>query len=131
MVLSRAALPLAEVVLEVRVAPSGLDDAFECGRGERRPPEVRVHDDAGGVQDAPQPWRPQHGELGVDPSAQVAGIDADPDLLAGPVDDGPRRVDRERVAGRSGELVHRRQVAKLHYVAARSASAMTCAQFFS
>ncbi len=51
-VLPRAARAGVEVVLEVRVAAAGLDDARERLLRERRAPEIRVDDDARRVEDA-------------------------------------------------------------------------------
>ena len=53
-ILARAALAALEVVLEVRVAGADLHDAGERGLGERRATEVRVDEDAGRIQHAPQ-----------------------------------------------------------------------------
>jgi DNA replication initiation complex subunit (GINS family) len=55
-VLPRTARALLKVVFEVRVAAGDLDDALESLRGERGSSEVRVHDDAGGVQNAAKLW---------------------------------------------------------------------------
>ena len=54
MVLARAALAGREVELEVGVAGSGARDRFARGDPQRCAPEVRVHDDAGGVEHAPE-----------------------------------------------------------------------------
>jgi hypothetical protein len=47
-----AAAPGLEVVLEVGVAGRDAGEALQGGRGERGAPEVRVHDDARGVDHA-------------------------------------------------------------------------------
>ncbi len=54
MILARAALSLREVVLEVGVGRGDRLDALQRLGRERRPTEVRVHDDAGRVQNAAQ-----------------------------------------------------------------------------
>ena len=54
-VLPRATRAGAEVVLEVRVAAADLAHAVESRFRERGPAEIRVHDDAGGVQRPPEP----------------------------------------------------------------------------
>ena len=54
-VLPGAARAGAEVVLEVRVAAADLAHAVESRFRERSPAEIRVHDDAGGVQRPPEP----------------------------------------------------------------------------
>ena len=46
--------PLLEVVLEVRVAGGRRGGRLARGRGQRRAPEVGVHDHAGGVEHPPQ-----------------------------------------------------------------------------
>src|SRR5213083_1639706 len=56
MIVARAALALAEVVLEVRVAASGFVDRCPCRVGEWRAAEVRVQHDAGRVDHAAQWW---------------------------------------------------------------------------
>ena len=53
-ILARPPLAALEVVLEVRVPGADLRHARERGLGERRAPEVRVDEDAGRVQHAPQ-----------------------------------------------------------------------------
>jgi len=50
----------------------------------------------------------------TEPRGEIPRIRAAPDLLPRAVDDGPRRVHRERVAGLARELVHRGQIAELH-----------------
>ena len=108
-ILARAARARGEVVLEVRVAAPGLDDAVERRRGERRPAEVRVHDHAGRVQDATQLRPARRGELLPEPRGEVAGIGARAELLARPGDHRARGVHRKRIVRAAGELVHRRQ----------------------
>ena len=114
MVLTRAAGALGEVVLEVRVAAPGLDHPLERLRGERCAAEVRVDDDARRVEHTPQPRAPRVGQLLAQPRRQISRIGTGPDLPPRSVDDGPGRVDCERVAGLARELVYGRQVAQLH-----------------
>jgi hypothetical protein len=54
MVLTRPAAPLAERVLEVRVAASHLLHTGKCGGRKRRATEVRVDEDPRRVQHAAQ-----------------------------------------------------------------------------
>src|SRR5262245_60437651 len=63
MILSRSARTLLEVVLEVRVRAPRLDDTRDRGIGERRTPEIRVHEHPGGVQQASERRPPRTGEL--------------------------------------------------------------------
>ncbi len=96
-VLPRATLPRVEVVLERRVPAAHLDHTGERLVGERRPPEVRVDEDARGVQHAPQSRSPDAGQLfehAVDEGSRVAPA---ANLLARPVEDGPRGGNREVV----------------------------------
>ena len=65
-ILARAAGAGGEVVLEVGVAARGRDP-LERRLGERRAAEVRVHEHAGGVQDAAERRPPRRGELHVEP----------------------------------------------------------------
>src|SRR3970282_2787080 len=61
MVLPGAALPMLEVVLEVRVAGADLRDPGERRLRERRATEVRVDEDAGRVQHAAKARLPRAG----------------------------------------------------------------------
>ena len=63
-ILPRAAAAGGHVVLQVRVAARDLAHAVERSLGERRAPEVRVHDHAGGVDDPSQPRCTRGAELG-------------------------------------------------------------------
>ena len=124
-ILARASGALVKVVLEVRVAASGLNHPLERLLGERRAAEVRVDDDTCRVEHAPQARTSRIGQFVAQPRRQISRIGTASDLLARSVDDGPGSVDRERVAGLAGELVHRRQVAELH------GSERYCASAFS
>ena len=103
MILPRAARAFAEIELEIRVAARRLDDLRERLRGERRAPEVRVHDHAGRVQHAPEATAPRAAPSSSRTRArEIAGIGAGADLLARPVEHrrAPRRprADRRRRA---------------------------------
>ena len=114
MILPRAACAFLKVVLEVRVAARRLGDAVDRLLGERRAAEVRVDDDARGVEHTPQSRPPCVCKLRAEASREIARIRAGLDLLAGAVDHRSRRVDRERVARFARELVNGGQVAQLH-----------------
>ena len=119
MVLPRAAPAGLQVVLEVRVAAADLDRALERGLGQRRAPEIRVHDHARGIQRAPQRGRAGRPQLAQRPLDEVAGVVAGLDLLTRAREGGPRRLDRQRrgLAGQPlvpQQLVHGGQVAQLH-----------------
>ena len=73
-----------------------------------------MDDDAGRVEDAPQPRPPRAASSSRSRAGEVAGIGAGADLLARALEHRARRVDRERIAEPARELVHRRQVAQLH-----------------
>ena len=114
MVLPRAACAFREVVLEVRVAARSLGDAVDRLLGEWRAAEVRVDDDARGVEHAPQARPPCVCKLRAEASREISRIRSGLDLLAGSVDHRSRRVDRERVARFARELVNGGQVTQLH-----------------
>src|SRR4029453_17053737 len=76
--------------------------------------EIRVDDDAGGVQRPPEPRRLGRAELGREPLRQVTRIRAGPNLHARARENTPRRVDGERVVAHPGELVDRGEVAQAH-----------------
>ena len=80
--MARAARARVEVVLEVRVAAADLGDARERGRGERRAAEVRVQDDAGRVDRAPQPRLGGAGGEREHARHELARVVAGGDLLA-------------------------------------------------
>ena len=80
-ILPRAARAVAQVELEVRVAARDVDHLCERLLGERRAAEIRVHDHAGRVQDAPEVRRAHRAELVVQALREVAGIGARADLL--------------------------------------------------
>ena len=97
-VLARAARAGVEVVLEVRVAAADLAHALERRLGERRPAEVRVHDHAGRVEDAPQAGARARRRAPRAPARQVARLAAGADLLPRPLEHRARGLDREWVA---------------------------------
>ena len=115
-VLPRAARARVEVVLEVRVA------ARRSRRRARAPPRRAARGPRFVCTMTPVAFSTRR-RLGARTAAssraaraaEVAGIGARADLLARPLEERPRGVDRERVrrAGAS-ELVHRREVAQLH-----------------
>jgi len=51
---SAAALPARQIVLERGVAARHLGNGLDRGLGKRRPAEVGVHHDTGGVDDTPE-----------------------------------------------------------------------------
>ncbi len=119
-ILPRAAPTGREVVLEVRVAARHLLHPCERGVWKRRPAEVRVDDDAGGVEEASKLRAPSRRELGADPLPEVARVAPRADLLPGEREDRPRGVDggRVRVAGETPvarKLVDGGEIAQLHY----------------
>ena len=99
-VLARPARPGRQVELEVRVAARRLAHVVERGLGERRAAEVRVDDDAGRVQDAPERRRSRRCELGGEAHPEVTWVGARLDLLPAPARarHGPprRRAGRRR-----------------------------------
>ena len=116
-ILPRSAFPPLEVVLEIRVPGTDLRDARERSVRERSAAEVRVHDDAGRIEDAPQhrlaiPLEPRERRL-----HEVARIATCSDLLAGLLQRRTGRGDgrRMRLTGDSlvaQKLVDRRQISK-------------------
>src|SRR5262249_39300421 len=74
--LPRPAAPCDEVVLEVRVPACGLRDLVERRGGQWRAAEVRVDDDAGGVQDAAQTSGVRGKQLLLEALGEVAGVRA-------------------------------------------------------
>ena len=88
-ILARAARARREVVLQVRVA-GRLAYALERGLGERRPAEVRMQEDPGGVDDAPECGAPRRRERLCQPLLQIPGVRPGPDLLTGVVEHRPR-----------------------------------------
>ena len=113
-VLARAPRARLEVVLEVRVSAGGLDDLVEGLACQRRAPEVRVHDDAGRDDRPPQPRLPRRAQLVGQVLPKVARIGSSADRHSSLLDHPPRRVHREGIVHLAGELVHGREVAKLH-----------------
>ena len=110
MILSRAARPCVEVVLQIRIAAANLDDAIERGLRERCPAEIRVDQDARGVEHAPQRWpagRRQLRQRRLDEIARIASL---PDLVAGAIErrascgerERPRRSCEPRISERRG-----------------------------
>jgi hypothetical protein len=87
---------------------------------KRRAAEVRVDDDAGRVDRRAKARCACRRELALDSLDEVSRIRAGADLLARPVERAPCRGDDERPRRGAGEtcvfdeLVHGRQVAKLH-----------------
>ena len=114
MVLTRSARPVAERVLEVRVAARDLLHARERLLGERRAAEVRVYDDARRVQHPPEPRRARGDELLAQPRLEIAGIRSRTYLFTRAREYLTRGVDGKGIVDAARELVHRRQVAQLH-----------------
>jgi hypothetical protein len=114
MILPRSALAAHEIELEIRVAARSFEHACERLGRERGAAEVRVDDDAGGVEDAPEAGRARRPELARQPQREVPGIDARLYLFTRAREDRPGGVDGERVVDVPCELVHRGQVAQLH-----------------
>ena len=119
-ILPRAARARAQVVLEVRVAAPDLVDALESRLRQRCAPQVRVHDHARRVQGAPQPGRTGRRELRAKSFGKVSRVRARVYVLARAREDGPCRLDGERVVAPSRELVNRGQVAQPHRASAFS-----------
>ncbi len=84
-----------------------------------------MDDHAGRVQHAAQARCARGDELSLEPRSEVARIDAGADLLARPVENGAGSVDRKRVVGAAGKLVHRGKVAQLHAEKGYCASAFS------
>jgi hypothetical protein len=105
-VLARPARAFVQVVFEVGVAGRRLAHALERLLGQRRATEVRVDDDTCRVEDAPQSRRRDHPGQRNRASAQIAGLAAVADRLAGL---GERRAsgrNREHVSPLSLEFRH-------------------------
>ncbi len=126
-VLAGAATPGLRVVLEVRVAAPDFANALERRLRQRCAAEIRVHDDAGRVQRAPQTRLPCALELGLEPLTEIPGIGPGLDLLARAREHRTGGLDRERVVAAARELVHRWQIAQLHCASAFSDAAGTAA----
>jgi hypothetical protein len=99
--LARPARARLEVELEVRVGAADLLDARQCRLRERRAPEVRVDDHAGGVQHALQRGCFEPLELCPRERSDVTGVAARADRPAGVLERRPRGRECER-AGRAG-----------------------------
>ena len=80
-ILPRAARARRDVVLEVGVAAADLLQPLERRAGKRRAAEVRVQDDAGRVQDAPEARARCRLDLRERPLDEVARLGAGADLL--------------------------------------------------
>ena len=65
MIVARPARAFAQIELEVRVPARRFDDLRERRGGERRAPEVRVHDHPGRVDHAAEIGRARRVELGA------------------------------------------------------------------
>src|SRR5918995_3510998 len=81
MILARSALAALEVVLEVRVPGTDLDDAREGGVRERRAPEVGMDEDSRRIQHASERVSPHPCELLEYRIDEGSGITARLDLL--------------------------------------------------
>ena len=86
-----------------------------------------MHDDARRVQRAPQARLPCTLELGLEPLTEIPGVGPGLNLLARAREHTTCGLDRERVAATARELVHRWQIAQLHWASAFSAAAGTSA----
>ena len=126
-VLARAARAGLRVVLEVRVTAPHLANALERRLRQGCTSEIRVHDDAGRVQRAPQARFPCTLELGLEPLTEIPGVGSGLNLLARARENTTCGLDCERVVATARELVHRWQVAQLHWASAFSAAAGTSA----
>jgi hypothetical protein len=94
-ILARAAAAGVEVVLEVGVSGTDLHRPRERGRGERRAPQIGVHEHAGRVHDAAQA-RPARSRRRLERiHDRVARVTPRPDLLSRPLQARPRRGERE------------------------------------
>jgi hypothetical protein len=136
-ILSRASPSGGQVELEIGVAAPGRASPLERRLGERRAPEVRVDDDAGRVQHAPEARPSSTLDVGGGPSGQVAGIDPGSNLAARAGEDGSRRLGRGLAPGSSEplvpeQLVDGREVAQLHdYCASAFTGSAGAAAHFS
>ncbi len=110
-ILPRAARAVAQVELEVRVAPRNLDDLRERLGGERRAAEIRVHDHAGRIEDAAEARRAHRRQLVVQALREIARFGAGADLLARLLEHRARGIDREWVVEPTRELVHGGEIA--------------------
>jgi hypothetical protein len=113
-ILPRAARAGGQVVLEVRVATADLADPLERGVGERRPPEIRVHDDPGRVQRPQQRRLPGGRELRRHPLREVSRLEPGSDLFTRARENGTGSVDGKRIVHCPRQLVDRGQVAQAH-----------------
>ena len=102
-VLPRPACSRPDVVFEVGVACADLLDPGEGRFGQRRAAEVRVDDDAGGVEHASQPGREACLELQPRPRDEVAGGEARAHVLAGTLQRGPGSREHLRTPVALGE----------------------------
>jgi hypothetical protein len=97
MVLARAARTRVEVVLQVRVPATDLAHPVEGVLGERRAPEIGVHDDSGAVDDAAKPGSEKPVELRDRAGGQVFLFEAGPYVLACAREGGAGRREDELV----------------------------------
>ena len=118
MVLPRPARAGAQVVLEIGVTAAHLANALERSLGQRRTPEIRVHDDAGRIQRPPQARRAGRLELVAKPRLEVSRIRSRLDLLARAREDNPCRIHGQRVVLSPCQLVDRGEVAEPHCASA-------------
>ncbi len=113
-ILPRATCAGAEVVLEIRVAPRRLAHTRERFLCERRASQIRVDDHAGGVDDAPQSWCSGRRELVLQARYEIPRISSGLYFFTRARENTARGLDGERIVASARQLVHRRQVAKLH-----------------
>ena len=73
-----------------------------------------MHDDSGRVDRPPQPRLPRRAQLLGQVLPKVARLGSGADRRSRLLDHPPRRIHRERIVHLAGELVHGREVAKLH-----------------
>ncbi len=109
---------VGEVELEVGV-PGGLADPLERGGGERRTAEIRVEDDARGVDHAAEPGRPSPAaraaaRSATSPGSPPAAISSRAPASASRAASTAAGCERWASAGRAGKAVDRGQVAALH-----------------
>ena len=81
--------------------------------------------DPGGVEDAAERRPARRGELLGQPLTEVARLAAGANLLAGALEQRPRRRHGERIVHAPHELVHRGEIAKPHADECRAAAADT------
>ena len=72
--LARATRARLEVVLQVRVAASGVRDLLESSSGERRTAEVRVDDYARRVEHSPQARRVRGAQFRAEAFGEIAWL---------------------------------------------------------